>query len=96
MVCQPSRSYPFCARESMIVDSMPTVIQGEVYEVSPTTLAALDTLEGHPTRYTRQPVRLMGGTLAQMYVLENPDIIAEIRSGGRFVAVTSGDWLNQG
>lgn len=37
-----------------------SVVYGEVYAVSDSTLARLDRLEGHPTFYKREPVKLQG------------------------------------
>lgn len=43
-------------------------IVGEVYEVDPSTLAALDELEGHPRFYRRTPITLADGSLAETYL----------------------------
>jgi gamma-glutamylcyclotransferase (GGCT)/AIG2-like uncharacterized protein YtfP len=44
-------------------------VKGEVYEVRPPTLKALDHLEGHPSFYRRFPVRLSDGSVAETYLL---------------------------
>ncbi len=46
-----------------------TPVSGEVYEVDGAALAALDEFEGHPDEYRRTPVRLLGGDVADAYVL---------------------------
>lgn len=60
-----------------------SVIHGEVYLVSDSTLARLDRLEGHPTFYERQVVTLQGlDTEVFMYVYQ----------GEPNALCTSGDW----
>jgi gamma-glutamylaminecyclotransferase len=60
-------------------------VLGESYEVDDGTLAALDRLEGHPSFYTRTPVKLADGCVAETYLLR-PD---QVR--GR-PAIMSGNW----
>ena len=62
-----------------------TAVQGELYEVGPWTLKALDRLEGHPHFYCRRTFRLAGGSSALAYLLDAK------RTKGRPV-ITSGDW----
>ena len=62
-----------------------TAIAGEVYQVDPDTLEALDRLEGHPRFYRRRAVRLDDGCEVLVYLL-TPD---QVR--GRPL-ITSGDW----
>jgi gamma-glutamylaminecyclotransferase len=62
-----------------------TAIAGEVYEVDPDTLDALDRLEGHPRFYQRRAVRLDDGGEVLAYLL-TPD---QVRGRPR---ITSGDW----
>ena len=60
-------------------------VHGEVYEVDDQTLRQLDCLEGHPSFYRREQVRLdtnIGGVEA--YILQS-DVAA-------YDVVTSGDW----
>lgn len=64
-------------------------VRGELYEVSPARLAALDAFEDVPTLYHRRPVVLADGTRATAYVLPP----ARARGG----VIPSGDWrLAQG
>lgn len=60
-------------------------VEGEVYEVDPETLAALDRLEGHPGFYRRTPITLADGAAVQTYLIP-PERVA-----GRPV-ITSGSW----
>ena len=64
-----------------------TAVLGEVYEVAPVTLAALDQLEGHPRFYRRSPIRLEGGDEVLAYLL-SPE-----RAQGR-PRIPSGDWTD--
>ncbi|TNF24106.1 MAG: gamma-glutamylcyclotransferase [Deltaproteobacteria bacterium] len=66
-----------------------TAVIGEVYEVGPRTLAALDRLEGHPGFYERRPIRLEDGEEVQAYLLS----AAQVRGRPR---IASGDWLDHG
>ena len=93
MVGQKSKSYPFCSKTQILPDTTPTQIVGEIYDVLPSALAPLDVMEGHPHKYTRQPILCTDGTTAEMYVLQNPEVIKEIRTSGRFVPVEHGDWV---
>ena len=65
-----------------------TAIAGEVYEVDPQTLDALDRLEGHPRFYRRHAVRLDDGGEVLAYLL-TPD---QVRGRPR---ITSGDWRRE-
>ncbi|MDY0002075.1 MAG: gamma-glutamylcyclotransferase family protein [Polyangia bacterium] len=62
-----------------------TSVTGEVYEVDPKTLAALDRLEGAPSFYHRHSVRLEDGTVAQTYLLPTDQARGLPR-------IPSGDW----
>jgi gamma-glutamylaminecyclotransferase len=62
-----------------------TAVEGEVYEVAPSTLEALDRLEGHPSFYRRTKLRLDDGTEAETYLLEAPQVAG-------CPAITSGSW----
>ncbi len=62
-----------------------TSVSGEVYEVDGAALAALDEFEGHPEEYRRTPVRLLGGEVAEAYVLPR-----EQARHGR--VIPSGSW----
>jgi gamma-glutamylcyclotransferase (GGCT)/AIG2-like uncharacterized protein YtfP len=64
-----------------------TAVVGEVYEVDPITLAALDRLEGHPRFYQRRPIRLADGDEVLAYLL-SPE-----QAHGR-TRIPSGDWTN--
>ena len=65
-----------------------TAVAGEVYEVDPDTLDALDRLEGHPRFYRRHAVRLDDGGEVLAYLL-TPD---QVRGRPR---ITSGDWRRE-
>jgi gamma-glutamylaminecyclotransferase len=62
-----------------------TAVLGEVYEVTPQHLAALDRFEGVPHLYERVTVRLADSALAQAYVQRGASL-----SEGDVIA--SGDW----
>ena len=64
-----------------------TAVVGEVYEVDPVTLAALDRLEGHPRFYQRTVIRLEGGDEVLAYLL-SPE-----QAQGR-TRIPSGDWTD--
>ncbi len=64
-----------------------TAVVGEVYEVDPFTLAALDRLEGHPRFYQRRPIRLEDGDEVFTYLL-SPE-----QTRGR-TRIPSGDWTH--
>lgn len=59
------------------------VIHGEVYMVGPNTLRSLDTLEGHPVYYKREPVRTrMGGHEAWAYFMNDvPNAAQQLPEG---------------
>lgn len=60
-------------------------VHGDLYEVEPAVLAALDRYEGHPTLFRRGEVRLADGTTATTYFAH-----AAGRAGAPRIA--SGDW----
>ena len=62
-----------------------TAVIGELYEIGPRALKALDRLEGHPHFYHRRSIQLAGGSSALAYLL-NPQ-----QAEGR-PTITSGDW----
>jgi len=64
-----------------------TAVVGEVYEVDPVTLAALDRLEGHPRFYQRRPIRLADGDEVLAYLLSPEQARGQTR-------IPSGDWTN--
>ena len=72
----------------------PSVLLGEVYEVSDATLSQLDTLEGHPDWYRRQLTGIEGDEPAWIYLMEDEAQCAAIRGDPtRFPAVAvPGDW----
>jgi len=63
-----------------------TAVVGEVYEVGPVTLAALDRLEGHPRFYQRHTIQLADGSTALAYLLSPEQSIGK-------ASLSSGDWL---
>ena len=64
-----------------------TAVVGEVYEIDPVTLAALDRLEGHPRFYQRTAIRLEDGDEVLAYLL-SPE-----QARGR-TRIPSGDWTD--
>lgn len=60
-------------------------VVGELYEVDEATLTVVDCLEGHPRFYRRQTVELLGGAVAQTYMLA-------ARKRGGLSPVEDGDW----
>ena len=62
-------------------------VVGEVYEIDPVTLAALDRLEGHPRFYQRTAIRLEDGDEVLAYLL-SPE-----QARGR-TRIPSGDWTD--
>ena len=64
-----------------------TAVVGEVYEIDPVTLAALDRLEGHPRFYERTAIRLEDGDEVLAYLL-SPE-----QARGR-TRIPSGDWTD--
>ena len=62
-----------------------TAVAGEVYRVDSSTLAALDSLEGHPRFYYREPIMLDSGQEALAYMQ------APKQTRGR-PHISSGDW----
>ena len=69
-----------------MIEGGETAVLGEVYDVDPLTLAALDELEDHPTFYQRRPIRLDDGGEVLAYLLP-----PEQARGRR--TIPSGDWL---
>jgi len=68
-------------------------VEGELYEVDEQTLARLDRLEGHPTFYRRQWIRLHDGEAAQAYLVDD-----DSRASGqvaRSPLVPSGNWRDE-
>lgn len=64
---------------------------GEVWEVGPVTLAALDRLEGHPHHYQRTPITVV----AEVGGAGNMSVEAYVRSDTRLAGlprITDGDW----
>lgn len=93
MVCPKSKVFPYCSSKQIIQGTEPTTIEGELYDISTSTLKKLDALEGHPTQYIRKKIELDNNILAEMYLLENDTIIQELRNSGRFMAVPQGNWI---
>ncbi len=62
-----------------------TSVQGELYQVDPATLVALDRLEGHPSFYRRQSIKLKGGAQALTYLLSK-------EQGRGYPIIFNGDW----
>ena len=98
MIGLKSGAYPYVCDEPLDSLQDPTQITGDLYEVDSGTLVWLDMLESH---YERVTVALEGGQEAQMYLLHDPTIKADIRKyfdrgwTKRFVTVPSGDWNKQ-
>lgn len=95
MIGLKSGAYPYVTDEDLDSFQDPTQITGDLYEVDSGTITWLDMLEAH---YERKTVILDNGLEAQMYILLDPTIKAEIRKHfnrgwtRRFKAVPSGDW----
>ena len=57
------------------------VVKGELYAVTPDTLAQLDALEGHPHFYEREPIELIdadgGEHWAWCYFLKDLEVISD-------------------
>lgn len=66
-----------------------TTIKGELYRVDDQTLARLDMLEGVPTLYQRQRIRLQSGKLAYMYLYQRG---CSSWSNRQTAEISSGDW----
>jgi gamma-glutamylcyclotransferase (GGCT)/AIG2-like uncharacterized protein YtfP len=62
-----------------------TAVRGEVYDVSPELLAALDAFEGHPTLYRRGEIRLRTGSIVAAYLVD----AVRVRT---CPVIASGDW----
>ncbi len=69
-----------------MTESGETSVHGEVFEVSGEHLQAIDALEGHPDWYTRTPITLADGVLAETYLME-PGELAR-----RWPLIVSGKW----
>jgi gamma-glutamylcyclotransferase (GGCT)/AIG2-like uncharacterized protein YtfP len=67
-----------------------TAVVGEVYDVDPQTLAALDRLEGHPHFYRRTLIQLEDGDEVLAYLL-SPEHARRARRDRR-PRIPSGDW----
>jgi len=93
MVCPTSKAFPYCSIGQIVPDTESSEIVGEVYDVSLSTLRRLDSLEGHPTHYTRTTIELENNILADMYLLETNSVVEGLRRSGRFMAVPQGDWM---
>ena len=66
-----------------------TNVHGELYQVSPALLEALDAFEGHPTLYRREIVQLAGGGAAQAYLIPPGE-------GLSAPVIPGGDWRAAG
>lgn len=60
-------------------------VVGELYEVDPATLRAIDALESHPHFYRRTRIRLDDGSVAETYLLSDDRVL------GREM-IASGSW----
>ena len=102
MVGLRSGAYPYVIDEPVHPTCVPTIIKGEVYEVSYDLMRRLDTFEGHPHHYTRvtlivhqdnrfQPI------IAYTYMVINEFLKAEISAAfeERFINIPSGDWTDE-
>ena len=79
---------------ALYLDGLPMVfehdpvspIHGELYRVSPATLAMLDRLEGHPEVYRRSrvAVRVKGGSIIDAWLYFHLDPSGRIDRGGRY------------
>ncbi len=63
-----------------------TAIVGEIFEIEPALLAALDAFEQHPTWFCRTPLELADGSAAEIYLY-----VAALPPGARRLG--HGDWL---
>jgi gamma-glutamylcyclotransferase (GGCT)/AIG2-like uncharacterized protein YtfP len=70
-----------------MIEGGATSVVGEVYEVDPFTLAALDRLEGHPRFYQRRTIRLEDGNEVFTYLLSPEQARGQTR-------IPSGDWTD--
>ena len=62
-----------------------TAVLGELYDVGPATLVALDRLEGHPSFYHRAPITLTDGSKVIAYLLPRARALA-------YPQIHDGDW----
>ena len=83
---------PFLAREPAH-----TRVAGEVYLVTPTILAALDRLEGHPDWYRREQieVELDDATTRRCWTYFNPRPAGVLSATGDYANAVEGDAENQ-
>jgi len=71
-----------------IIEGGSTAVAGEVYEVDRLALAALDRLEGHPSFYRRERIRLDGGQVVEAYLLPAEQAWSE-------KLIDTGDWRDR-
>lgn len=74
-----------CGAYPALVAAGSTAVVGELYQVDPATLAAVDDLEGHPHLYRRQPIPLAGDATAEAYLMD------PVTAAG-LPPIPSGDW----
>jgi gamma-glutamylaminecyclotransferase len=72
-------------RYPALLEGGTTSVAGEVYEVDEELLRALDRFEGVPTLYRRAALHLIGGDVAEGYLLAAP-------RPARADVIASGDW----
>ena len=77
-----------------IIEGGDTSIVGEVVEVDDLTLNLLDTVEGHPTFYTRRAVKLLDGEVD--YIDDAVTYFApEEQVHGVLKVIVNGDWCKR-
>lgn len=64
-----------------VVEGGDTSIHGEVYEVTDSTMEALDFLEGYPSFYNRKKISTMYGDAWMYYHDEEPSHAGVVESG---------------
>jgi|688.fasta_scaffold800160_2 gamma-glutamylcyclotransferase (GGCT)/AIG2-like uncharacterized protein YtfP len=99
MIGLKSKAYPYVIKENIGYNLIPGPIYGEVYEISEEGLYHLDKLEGHPTNYIRQQIRVCNDKYemnAFIYIVENEEMIKEIKNNfnKRFISVHGNNWKN--
>ena len=94
------RPYPYANEPNHARPNVDAVapLKGELYEVDQATLDALDRLEEHPVWYrrTRVPLARPDDTWAYIYLLVEPNELAQIAADTRgqvFAPVQDGDWM---
>ena len=94
MVATKSKAYPFISNTPILyVSPAPCKIVGELYDVSPSTLKILDSLEGHPHTYTRHSIDVDGCLeVVDASILTSDDVRDGIRNSGRYVPIVTGDF----